>query len=427
MSVIRKVQVRRGTASAWSTANPVLSSGEFGYDETNGKIKIGDGATAWNSLAFAHYKPSEVNDLLLDYALSGEVVGLTINTPAPEANREFSFVQDQFNLPEDGGYQNIVHRYGYNVERQNTAEPSIFVSTESKYLLNNSGPYVMEWHIEGQHVDGTPHRSFSMIVPVDKNDKNAGSSAGFYTQTFANYAFDGTQKIKYDWVDNVVTFTTAQLHRWGLNNHNFHAQLNAAGNSYVNLPYIDNLDRLYVTAPTYQVTEATYAKPASRTIATTSGADPIVWQVNAGGSDTGTMRMYYGIASRNGPATIEVFNNGSGQYSNSELVLSVGLAGGDACIRTTTTGNVGVVQGFDRSAGLYRFADNVSGYWLGSGGQILDLNPSTKHAKFYGNVVSTPASSITLGANGELAIEATSNTTLTVKYRGSDGTTRSRH
>lgn len=61
MSVIRKVQVRRGSAAAWSSANPVLSSGEFGYDETNDKVKIGDGATAWNSLAFAHYKPSEVD------------------------------------------------------------------------------------------------------------------------------------------------------------------------------------------------------------------------------------------------------------------------------------------------------------------------------------------------------------------------------
>lgn len=73
MSVIRKVQVRRGTAAAWSSANPVLSSGEFGYDETNDKVKIGDGATAWNSLAFAHYKPSEVNALIADFQTSDDV------------------------------------------------------------------------------------------------------------------------------------------------------------------------------------------------------------------------------------------------------------------------------------------------------------------------------------------------------------------
>lgn len=75
MSVIRKVQVRRGTAAAWSSANPVLSSGEFGYDETNDKVKIGDGTTAWNSLAFAHYKPNEVDALVqaeLDSLLAAE-------------------------------------------------------------------------------------------------------------------------------------------------------------------------------------------------------------------------------------------------------------------------------------------------------------------------------------------------------------------
>jgi hypothetical protein len=36
-----------------------------------------------------------------------------------------------------------------------------------------------------------------------------------------------------------------------------------------------------------------------------------------------------------------------------------------------------------------------------------------------------PSSSVTLATNGDLAFEATSNTTLTIRYRGSDGTTRS--
>jgi len=36
-----------------------------------------------------------------------------------------------------------------------------------------------------------------------------------------------------------------------------------------------------------------------------------------------------------------------------------------------------------------------------------------------------PASSVTLATNGDLAFEATSNTTLTIRYRGSDNTTRS--
>lgn len=41
---------RRRTAAEWASTNPVLASGEWGYDSTNKIAKIGDGTTAWNSL-----------------------------------------------------------------------------------------------------------------------------------------------------------------------------------------------------------------------------------------------------------------------------------------------------------------------------------------------------------------------------------------
>ena len=45
-----KMQQRNDTAANWESKNPILAVGEFGYDTTNGKLKIGDGETAWNSL-----------------------------------------------------------------------------------------------------------------------------------------------------------------------------------------------------------------------------------------------------------------------------------------------------------------------------------------------------------------------------------------
>lgn len=47
-----RIQIRRATAAAWTAANPVLANGEFGLDTTAKKVKIGDGATAWNTLEF---------------------------------------------------------------------------------------------------------------------------------------------------------------------------------------------------------------------------------------------------------------------------------------------------------------------------------------------------------------------------------------
>jgi hypothetical protein len=46
-----RIQFRRGTASEWVASNPVLGSGEPGYDTTNKIFKIGDGSTAWGSLS----------------------------------------------------------------------------------------------------------------------------------------------------------------------------------------------------------------------------------------------------------------------------------------------------------------------------------------------------------------------------------------
>jgi Major tropism determinant N-terminal domain len=51
MAVITQIQFRRGTAAQWSSTNPILSSGELGYETDTGNFKIGNGSTAWNSLS----------------------------------------------------------------------------------------------------------------------------------------------------------------------------------------------------------------------------------------------------------------------------------------------------------------------------------------------------------------------------------------
>jgi hypothetical protein len=44
------VQIRKGSGSQWSSTNPVLASGEPGYDLSNNILKIGDGVSNWNNL-----------------------------------------------------------------------------------------------------------------------------------------------------------------------------------------------------------------------------------------------------------------------------------------------------------------------------------------------------------------------------------------
>ena len=44
---------RRGTASQWTQANPVLNLGELGFVTDSKKLKIGNGVTPWNSLDYS--------------------------------------------------------------------------------------------------------------------------------------------------------------------------------------------------------------------------------------------------------------------------------------------------------------------------------------------------------------------------------------
>jgi hypothetical protein len=45
--------MRRALAATWAALNDVLLDGEWGWERDTGKLKIGDGVTAWNSLAYA--------------------------------------------------------------------------------------------------------------------------------------------------------------------------------------------------------------------------------------------------------------------------------------------------------------------------------------------------------------------------------------
>lgn len=49
-----RLQNRRDTAANWTSNNPTLAAGEIGYETDTAKFKIGDGATAWSSLAYAY-------------------------------------------------------------------------------------------------------------------------------------------------------------------------------------------------------------------------------------------------------------------------------------------------------------------------------------------------------------------------------------
>ena len=62
MAVNDLITFRKGPASQWISVNPVLASGEPGYDLTNSILKIGDGVSNWVALSGHNHISSEITD-----------------------------------------------------------------------------------------------------------------------------------------------------------------------------------------------------------------------------------------------------------------------------------------------------------------------------------------------------------------------------
>lgn len=47
-----RIQLRRDSAADWTSNDPTLAAAELGFESDTGKLKIGDGSTAWSSLLY---------------------------------------------------------------------------------------------------------------------------------------------------------------------------------------------------------------------------------------------------------------------------------------------------------------------------------------------------------------------------------------
>jgi len=86
-----QLQFRRGTATEWSNANTVLAAGELGLETNTSQFKIGNGTTAWNSLAYGGLRG--------DQGTTGSVGGLLSGTLSAPSLAFASDLSSGFYLP----------------------------------------------------------------------------------------------------------------------------------------------------------------------------------------------------------------------------------------------------------------------------------------------------------------------------------------
>jgi len=78
-----QIQFRRDTAAAWTAANPVLASGELGLETDTSYYKIGNGSTAWTSLAYGSIVGTiPDNSITSAKIVDGAIVNADINASA---------------------------------------------------------------------------------------------------------------------------------------------------------------------------------------------------------------------------------------------------------------------------------------------------------------------------------------------------------
>jgi len=160
-----------------------------------------------------------------------------------------------------------------------------------------------------------------------------------------------------------------------------------------------------------------------------AGAEKIVI-----GHDTGRsrIRMY----SPNGSVLTTLDQANSGLTANADAGWGFYYATGSSGFFNQTTGAEAVQSGNSfyirggGSAGVRLYAVAVVGQtadiqqWVDSSYVVL-ASVSANGSGLFKDLTIRPSASRTPAANGDLVFEATSNTTLTVKYKGSDGTVRS--
>lgn len=94
-----RMQQRRGTASQWSVANPVLAAGEIGVESDTAKFKIGDGVNTWTDLDYFETSESASGTFIEDTE-KGAANGVATldgnaNVPLDQLSNATTYINDK--------------------------------------------------------------------------------------------------------------------------------------------------------------------------------------------------------------------------------------------------------------------------------------------------------------------------------------------
>lgn len=193
------IELRHGTAAAWATANPVLAAGEPGAETDTGKVKVGDGTTAYAALPYVGAGGGN------DDGLSRGTLYLTASGTGIEISTE------------GWGGDGSAHPYSLDESRESSG--TWWSEEAGGFSINERGNYLLSVAMEG-----TAH---FVIVPdvigIDVVDSNTpisadgGINVGFYsdgsdnTPPFTPQAVTPLDLVIKDQPENFIPNTTQRF------------------------------------------------------------------------------------------------------------------------------------------------------------------------------------------------------------------------
>ena len=161
MAVNDLIIFRKGTSAQWNSANPILASGEPGYDLTNEILKIGDGVSSWSGLP---------------------PIGVGLNNLVED-------LSPQLGGDLDLNSYDIINSGNININGNITCD-YIYSDLSGTMVYANSGNFIDSLKLNGTNVSVSGHTHTSSNI-TDFNSSVSGLVNGIYAP-LAGATFTGT-------------------------------------------------------------------------------------------------------------------------------------------------------------------------------------------------------------------------------------------
>ena len=184
-----QIQNRRDSAADWTSADPTLAEGEIGIETDTGKMKIGDGVTAWTALDYIDSAVSHdsLTDISADdhHAQSHTIV----------SHSDTTATGTELNTLTDNSIANTLHRHSELVASDGSPDPALSVDSAGEVGIGTTSPL----HLLGLEGESTTllnlHRPSatlaSDVVGIGFSMRNDGNAPTDDTRAGVFYKYAG--------------------------------------------------------------------------------------------------------------------------------------------------------------------------------------------------------------------------------------------